>query len=86
MQRTMITHNRLFWSGRTAHVNGLIDICKVHNPLFLWLPAGSCIRGLKKSGVKPPHSIKERGSHGALRSKGRCGDRKHSCELVSIRG
>ena len=30
----MITHNRLFWSGRTAHVNGLIDICKVHNPLF----------------------------------------------------
>ena len=23
---------------------------------------GSCIRGLKKSGVKPPHSVKERGS------------------------
>jgi hypothetical protein len=49
MQRTMITHDRLFWSGRTAHVNGLIDICKVHNPLFLWLPAGSCIRGRKKA-------------------------------------
>jgi hypothetical protein len=29
----MITHNRLFWSGRTARVNALIDICKVHNPL-----------------------------------------------------
>ena len=45
-----------------------------------------CIRDRKKSGVEPPHSVKERGSHGALRSKGRCGDGKHSCELVAIRG
>ena len=38
------------------------------------LTQSSRIRGLKKSGVRPLHS------------KGRCGDQKHSCELVSIRG
>src|SRR5205814_6675186 len=52
----------------------------------IWLILLSACLRWQKSGVKPPHSLKERGFQRASRSKGRRGDRKHSCQLVFIRG
>ena len=59
--------------------------------IIVAVAVGSCIRGGKESGVKPPSAFAQlrRGRHSRserLCETSRRSDRKHSCELVSIRG